>query len=182
MYTAGEPMTSMRDPKLTAVSFLTILIVACASLNGADSINIGMKDGSSMRGVVVKITKADVTLKIDGTEQILPLELLDPKTGVLVCYKAVGSKFDAALRKDMGAYFVKKKLYDEAEEELKAAVAIDGSLKAQVDPLLDQIKAAKESKEPPKPAATQAVADSKEKEKEKEKEADKSPGDERQSR
>jgi len=107
-----------------------------------------------MRGEVVKITKAEVTLKIDGTDQVLPLDLLDPRKGVLVCYKAVGSKFDAVLRKDMGAYFTKKKLYDEAEEELKAAVSIDAALKAQVDPLLDQIKAARE---PSKPAVAQTV-------------------------
>src|SRR5437016_12397226 len=97
---------------------------------------------------------SEMTLKIDGTEQVLPLDLLDPRNGVLVCYKAVGSKFDANLRKDMGAYFLKKKLFDVAEEELKAAVAIDATLKAQVDPLLEQLKAAKD---PPKPVASQAV-------------------------
>src|SRR5262249_33797582 len=70
------------------------------------------------------------------------------------------------LRKDMGAYFIKKKLFEEAEEELKAALAIDAGLKAQVDPLLEQLKTAKE---PPKPSVAQTVPE-KEKEKPKDKE------------
>jgi hypothetical protein len=75
----------------------------------------------------------------------------------------------------MGAYFIKKKLFEEAEEELKAAVAIDGGLKAQCDALMEQLKAAKE---PPKPAVAQSVPE-KEKPKDKEvaKEKDKEKED-----
>src|SRR5690349_7905233 len=113
------------SPKRTSLNLplvLLAMLVTSSCLNAAESLQIGMKDGTSMNGQVVKITKSDVTLKINDIEQTLPLDLLDPKKGVLLCYKAAGNKFDATLRKDMGTYFLKKKLYDEAEEELVAAV------------------------------------------------------------
>jgi hypothetical protein len=121
---------------------LTLLFLA-ASCWCAEKVTLHMAGGQELRCEVLQVTKSEVKVKTDGDkEQSLPLLVLQPKD-VLECYRRVLEPKNAALRFDMGAYFAKKELFDDARAELLAAVGLDVSYKDKADEILKKMPGAK---------------------------------------
>ncbi len=120
--------------------FIATLCIWCITAGAAEPISLRLANGPSVRCEILKITKAGVQLKAEGgKEQTIPLEVLTPKE-VLECYQQVREPFNAQLCLDMGAFFCKKKLFNEAEREILAAVKLDDKLQPKADELLKAIK------------------------------------------
>ncbi|MFH0939566.1 MAG: hypothetical protein V1899_09850 [Planctomycetota bacterium] len=130
---------------------LIALAMGWMSVGSAASEPVGIKmaDGKILRCDILKVSKAGVVLKINGKEQTLPLEVITSKE-VQECYAQIKDKNDANLRFDMGAYFLKKQLLKEAEEELLEAVKLDPTMTDKVSPLLKTINEKKQPNIPPK--------------------------------
>jgi hypothetical protein len=131
---------------LKSFSLLGILLIS-ASLTAAEKVTVKLPSGQATDCEVVKVSKDGVTIKSQGKQQIVPLDKMDPKE-VALCYKQVSAADTAASRFDMGSFFFKKQLFSEAEEELSAAVKLDGGLKTRAEPFLLAINALKEVKKP----------------------------------
>jgi hypothetical protein len=172
---------------LVGVALLTPQTSALA----ADQTGVLMKDGHLVMGDVVSVNKDALKLKVDGKEQEFPLDKVDPKS-VLECAKQKPDMFNVHWHFDMGSYFLKNKLYKPAEDELTAALRIDASLKAEIDPLIEQAQkgqgaktAVAAAKDPPplkdaketKEATPAAKKDEPKKEPDDASPGDKSPGD-----
>lgn len=117
-------------------------LFCCAALCAAETVPVKI-GGQAVQCEVVKVTKDGAVLKTGGKEQTIPLEKLDPKD-VARCYKAVPPPASAAGRLEMGSYFLKHQLFDEAEEELTAAGKADAACKARAAPMLAAIRTLKE--------------------------------------
>lgn len=145
-------------------SFFLCLALAAVPSWSAEKVTLHMAGGQELRCEVLKVTKSEVRVKTDGDkEQSLPLQVLQPKD-VLECYHQAMEPKNAALRFDMGSYFAKKQLFDDARAELLAAVGLDVSYKDKADEILKKFPGAAPEKavaksDPPKKAADKKPED-----------------------
>jgi hypothetical protein len=132
--------------------FAGILGLAFQSAWGGELVSL-TTPGGSVRGEVVRVTKAEVVLKTTaGKEQAVPVAFLKPKE-VYFCRKQVLPADDAQAHLELGEYCLKNKLKDEGEQELAIAKRLDAKgVGAKADELLNSMKA------PGTPAGTDVAA------------------------
>jgi len=123
-------------------AFLCVLAIASSSY-AAEKVTVKLPNGVATPCDVVKVTPSGAVLKAAGKEVTVPLDKMSAEE-VVACHKAVADAAPAQSRFDMGNYFMKKQQWDQAEEDLKAAVKLDAGLKDKADPLLQAITVVKE--------------------------------------
>src|SRR5205823_5628010 len=123
-------LTPVRGSYRAALVVAIAILFISSAAHSAEKVTLKLLNGQTSPCDVVKVTKDGVVAKpVGGTEQTLPLERMDPKE-VVQCYHQSPSAKEAASHFDLGNYFFKKHLFNEAEEALNAAVKLDASLKA----------------------------------------------------
>jgi len=124
-------------PRLALFSFFMLCL---ASASAAEMVTIKLPEGQ-MRCEVLKMTKAEISLRESSGKNInVPFAVLTPKE-VLACFRLLDDKFkDANLRFEMGSYFLKKQLNDAAKAELIEAVKLDSKLAEKATSLLKQLE------------------------------------------
>ena len=147
-------------PLLSAVVGILTLVQICT--RAAEPVGVLLRDGHLVLGEVVSVNKDGLKLKVDGKEQEFQLDKVDAKS-VLECAKQKPDMFNVHWHVDLGTYFLKSKLYKPAEDELTAALRIDASLKAQLDPLIEEAQKGQGTKvavakDPPKEKESKDVA------------------------
>lgn len=123
------------------------------SVQAAEKVTVKLPNGVATQCDVVKVSPAGAVLKAAGKDVTLPLDKMSAEE-VLACHKAVADTAPAQSRFDMGSYFMKKQQWEQAEQDLNAAVKLDAALKDKADPLLQAIAVVKElngGKEPKDP-------------------------------
>ena len=107
--------------------------------------------GQTLSCDVLAISKTDVRVKpATGPEQTVPLEQLAPKE-VVECYHQVFDPVNAQLRFDMGMFFARINLNEEARTELAAAANLDVKLKGRAEAVLKTLP-----ETPPPPPVAEA--------------------------
>ena len=91
------------------------------------SVNCG---GATLRGELLKVTKTEVTLKVQGREQSVPVNMMDPKD-YYACGKIVLDPKDAKGHFELGEWCKQKGLEQAAQELFGLAVALDKSTYAE---------------------------------------------------
>ncbi len=117
---------------------LGLILIAHSPVARAEQTGILLKEGKVVMADVLGVDKDGVKLKVDGKEVVYALDKVDPKS-VAECAKLKPDMFNVHWHYDMGKYYFKSKLYKPAEDELQAALRIDANLKAEIDPLIEQI-------------------------------------------
>ena len=132
---------------MTATLRLTLagicLTALFTSVHAAEKVTVKLPNGVATACDVVKVSPTGAVLKAAGKEMTLPLEKMSPEE-VVACHKAVADAAPAQSRFEMGNYFMKKQQWEQAEEDLNAAVKLDAALKEKADPLLKAITVVKE--------------------------------------
>ncbi|MEI6232496.1 MAG: hypothetical protein WCT04_05560 [Planctomycetota bacterium] len=119
-----------------------VLWISTAYSAEKEKITLRLPGGKAMKCEILSISKSEVKVKGDGDREMgLPLGLLSPKE-VLECYRQVLDPKNAALRFDMGSYFIKKELIEEGKTELTEAAKLDPKLKDKVADLLKMLPGA----------------------------------------
>lgn len=142
-----------RSPPWPSISLAVVCIAAYGfgaySAHSAEKVTLNVA-GKILRCDVLKISKNDVTIKPEGQKEVaLPLAMLLPGE-VLACYKLGLEPTNAALRFDMGSYFVKQKFFDVAKIELAEAAKLDANFAGRAESLLKYIASIPEVAEPKK--------------------------------
>ncbi|MCW8129649.1 MAG: hypothetical protein KIS92_04615 [Planctomycetota bacterium] len=146
-----------------------MFLLLLAHVQAAEPVTISM-GSSSMRGEVVRMTKTEVVLRVNGKEQSIPAGVLTPKD-YYACAKSLLDPKDPKATFELGEYCLKKGLKDEGKDLLTMAAAIDkGTYGAKVEALLGATNA---KPEPAKGPDAIKVADNPKKEEPKKEDSEK---------